>query len=197
MSAFFFIEESSANQKQNGFFGRNTGLFWILCFFALISTAKNMESSSMTFEKIVKGCPEGCICIDEKCLNNNVDVFCRRYERSEKSKKTKPKPSDFFSYVEEGKRAPSNCEFHCRYKGVSIQKWFDDESLIENYKITLSLRPIGIAAKNFYCRFKLKKSAGKVKHTPGHYDPQHHTFYKRDKFVLKDLDILNIEEFHV
>lgn len=131
-------------------------------------------------------------CLEYKMDENPNDFFARKLISSNIT------DSDFLSHWEKGKR-PENYSQNqvCRYKGVSINKYYDESVLIDLYrklfKKTKKLAPKKAKAKYFGV-FKFKDGAGLI--WPDGRRPIYHCcFFKCDSFNVKKIDLLQVKEF--
>jgi hypothetical protein len=132
-----------------------------------------------------------CECMnDDLVIENLIHTFARRVKHNPAINE------DFLSYHEEGQKPKrkdrDNCDFVCKYRGVTTYKVDDtnEASLKAKWANTVRLKP---AASRLYCKFRFAAGAGKAKHTPSHDEECHHTFFKSDDFDIdRRLIILDI-----
>ena len=146
----------------------------------------------MEFSKIHAGIDLDCITDD--VVENVKDVFTRKIISNSLQE------NDFMSYWELGKRMqyePKTKDEICKYRGISINLYENDENIEEYYKKIFrkvgQFKPKKIKPK-FYCKFKFKNNAGKVWQN-GYEKPYHCTFFKCDTFEINLIDVIEIKEF--
>lgn len=132
----------------------------------------------MKFDKIKND--TNCKCIDNKLVIQNIsDIFCRKVSE-------KVNISDFISCWEKNQRPKDiqNCSEVCKYKGLSFQKFTNEDKLIEYYRKIFKVSPM--KKTKYYCKVKFKEDAGKIWCNSNKKVNPHHTFFKSDDF---DIDI--------
>ena len=146
------------------------------------------EPNVMTFNNLHESIENDCDCINQVGVAENLtDMFVRRVWTGE------PTDGDFRSWREESrKNTYKKCDDICNFRGVSMSKvdGETEEGIISRYKTTVSLSPT--LRPPFYCRLKLRRGAGFVKHSPSQKDKHHHTLFKSDTFSIKLVEVLEV-----
>lgn len=140
----------------------------------------------MTFEDLHRDLD--CDCFEpDGIAENTADTFARRVRHNP------PRVADFNSFFQEGKpcRNPDDCEYLCKYRGVSINKveTAREAKLKSTWAEIIRFRP---KTPRLYCKFRLKEGAGKVWPTPTRNDSDHHTLLKSDQFKMKLVEIIEV-----
>lgn len=96
-------------------------------------------------------------------------------------------PIDFHSKWENGIFGESkNCNDICNYKGVSLDKYSDQnfETIKKKYIRNFKINP---GRAKYLVKFKLKKNSGMIKQTRTKYDLTHVNLFKSDKFSIDSI----------
>ena len=145
----------------------------------------------MTFQGLVDGVDANCIYnVISKYTENIEDTFCKRVDKNLSAR-------EFRSFWEMGKivePTEDNCEDILSKKGVSVSKFNNQtrDHIIQLYRSVCSHAPQ--LKHKYYCSFKFKSGAGKVRHSPTNDDPYHHDFYKSDEFSTNFIEIIEKEK---
>jgi hypothetical protein len=148
----------------------------------------------MTFQGLTDGVDAECIySVISKYTENIEDAFCKRVDKNLSAR-------EFRSFWKMGKKPPiiepteDNCEDILSIKGVSISKFNDQtrDYIIQLYRSVCSHAPQ--LKHKYYCSFKFKSGAGKVRCSPTNDDPWHHDFYKSDAFSINFVEIIEREK---
>lgn len=158
-----------------------------------LSISYKLLFQNMTFEKLNAGLEDGCNCLNQEDISENTkDIFVRAIPEEELS------IDDWNSYYDIGKipNRNLNCVATCKWRGVSINKLFNNEKDIKSKWLSIPrfFSPKGIKHA-FICKFKLKEGAGKVWDTSNKLAHAHHDLLKSDDFCLDSVEVIKIIPF--
>lgn len=147
----------------------------------------------MTFNNIFK---DNSNC---NCLKESFEDYQTYYIRKLKSENLSD--LDFIINISSfiNKIDVQNCNDFCAHIGASINKLTSSsdnfQQIMKKYTEVFKVSPKKV---KFYCKFKFKDGAGKIKDYSSVSDPNHHNFYYADNFNYNShIDVLEIKNIQV
>ena len=88
----------------------------------------------------------------------------------------------------------NDCSDFCRFRELSMNDIsdYDEQEVVASYSPDIQEQLKFAPKKEFYyCKFRFKTGAGKVKYTPHHGHESHYDFYKSDEFSMDHVETLS------
>lgn len=142
----------------------------------------NLSNNDLSFHNITKD--TDCDCLKVGLQNTDKEYVRKVYHPSLKSRDFKNRWDKLGEHEKEQERK-KGCKNVCGLKGVSCNEWNEltKNTIISKYKERGNFSP---KSKEGIIVFKIKASAGYIKHTPTQKDSSHHDFYRCDNFDINN-----------